>query len=234
MDFMKEALSFTLRLLGSSALGVISWFVYFFGFDVGFFISFIYAVATGAVVFLGLKYFSKWRHIRESNLSYREYKYIHTHLREGKLKISRIQRNMFRVGGLTQIMKSYDVIKTIRKIHSIVTRDPIRFYEIEPFYYAHLDSLAELMERYVFLDTQPVKTKEINDSLKETKRTIGEMSQTIDDDLKQLLEKDVKELQLEIKVAQKSIEVNKEINKEVNKEIKHETDKEKWTNHKVE
>lgn len=219
MDDMKEALAFTLRLIGSSAIGVVSWFVYFFAFHAGFFISFLYAIGTGAVVFFGSKYFFKWRHMKGARLSYKEYKYIHTHLREGKIKIRRIQRNMFRAGGFTQALKNYDVIKTIRKIHSIVSKDPIRFYEIEPFYYTHLDSLAELMDRYVFLDSQPVKTAEISTSLKETKRTIEEMSKTIDDDLKQLLEKDVQALQLEIEVAKKSIEFNKEMKQEINQDF---------------
>lgn len=208
---MREALAFALRLIGSSAVGVVSWFLYFFMVHLGFFMSFIYAIATGAVSYFAIKFFSGWQHMRGSKLSRKEYKYIHTHLREGKAKIWRIQKNIFRVGGMTQIMKNYDVIKTIRKIHSIVSGNPIRFYEIEPFYYAHLDSLAELTDRYVFLDTQPVKTDEITASLKETKRTIGEMAVTIDNDLKQLLEKDVQELRLEIEVAKKSIETNKEM-----------------------
>lgn len=210
MDFVKDIFFTGLQLVGASILGVVSWFVYFFGFDASFFMSFLYAILTGAVAFIGVRYFVKLGHIRSSKLPYREYKYIRSHLRDGKMKINRIQKNMFRVGGFRQIMKNYDVVKTIRKIHSIVSKDPIRFYEIETFYYSHLNSLDELMARYVFLDSQPVKTDDIATSLKETKKTIAELSSTIDQDLKELLARDVKELQLEIEVAKKSIETKKD------------------------
>ena len=72
MNFIKDIVSFILRLIGSSILGVISWFIYFLGFDVSFFMSFIYAILTGAITFWAMRYFLKWRHIRSSRLPYRE------------------------------------------------------------------------------------------------------------------------------------------------------------------
>lgn len=208
MDFFKDLFFGALRLGASCVLGVVSWPIYFFGFHVSFFMCFIYAVLTGFVCFLGIKYFFRWGHIKSSKLPYREYKYIRGHLRDGKIKIHRVQKNMLRIGDLRQIMKNYNLIKTIRKIHAIVSKDPIRFYEVEIFYYSHLPSMDELMEKYAFLNAQPVKTDEIERSLRETKKIISDLAKTIDHDLKELLERDVQELQLEIEVAKKSIETH--------------------------
>ena len=68
--------------------------------------------------------------------------------------------------------------------------------------------MDELMEKYAFLNAQPVKTDEIERSLRETKKIISDLAKTIDHDLKELLERDVQELQLEIEVAKKSIETH--------------------------
>ncbi|UZN01054.1 5-bromo-4-chloroindolyl phosphate hydrolysis family protein [Lysinibacillus sp. MHQ-1] len=43
----------------------------------------------------------------------------------------------------------------------MVKTDPRKFYNVEPFFYAHLPSAVELTDKYTMLSRQPVKDKEI-------------------------------------------------------------------------
>lgn len=72
--------------------------------------------------------------------------------------------------------------------------------------------MVELTERYAFLTKQPIKTGEIKDSLKETRVTIAEMADTIEQDLFNLLANDVDTLKVEIDIAKQSIDKNKDPN----------------------
>ncbi|MEH6944696.1 5-bromo-4-chloroindolyl phosphate hydrolysis family protein [Bacillus sp. JJ722] len=212
---MKSILSmflFIFRLgTGAAAFAIaslISWLV----IDASFSISIVSGIVAFFVTFFGMKWMFASRLLKNSGLSRREYKYIQEHLREGKVKISRLQRVMFSVGSVITIKQNYDVIKVAKKIQSIVESDPKRFYEAEQFYYSHLDSMVELTEKYAFLTKQQVKTGEIQDSLRETRVTISSMADTINQDLSNLLASDVDTLRLEIDVAKQSIEKNKDPN----------------------
>lgn len=186
--------------------GLITWF----GLDASFTVAMLSSMIAFLVTFFGLQGVISSKQLKASGLSRREYKYIQEHLREGKLKISRLQKVMFSVGSVITIKQNYDVIRVAKKIQSIVESDPKRFYEAESFYYSHLDSMVELTEKYAFLTKQQVKTKEMQDSLRETRITISSMADTINQDLSQLLSSDVDTLRLEIDVAKQSIEKNKD------------------------
>ncbi|WP_042349206.1 5-bromo-4-chloroindolyl phosphate hydrolysis family protein [Bacillus massiliigorillae] len=212
---MKSILSiflFIFRLgIGAAAFAIaslISWLV----INTSFSIAILSGIVAFFVTFFGLKWMVSSRQLKNSGLSRREYKYIQEHLREGKVKITRLQRVMFSVGSVMTIKQNYDVIKVAKKLHSIVENDPKRFYEAEQFYYSHLDSMVELTEKYAFLTKQPVKTTEIQNSLRDTRITISSMAETINEDLSNLLASDVDTLRLEIDVAKQAIEKNKDPN----------------------
>ncbi|MFS0782616.1 5-bromo-4-chloroindolyl phosphate hydrolysis family protein [Bacillus sp. 1P06AnD] len=195
-------------------VGVLSFGIAFFicllAFDVDFFYSLLSGIGAAFITFFGLKWIFARKTVKNSGLSRREYKYIEEHLVEAKGKISRLQKVMFSVGNVFTIKQNYDVIRVAKKIQSIVENEPKRFYEAEAFYYSHLDSLVELTEKYVFLTKQPVKTAEIQESLRDTRITISSMSETVEQDLFKLLSSDVESLALELDVAKQSIEKNKD------------------------
>lgn len=212
---MKSIISlfmFIFRLGVALLAFVVAWLVSWLAFGVAFFISVMSGFAALLITFFGLKWLFASKELKNSGLSRSEFKYIKTHLQEGKEKISRLQKVMFSVGNVITIKQNYDVIKVAKKIQSIVEDEPKRFYKAEPFYYSHLDSMVELTERYAFLTKQPVKTGEIQDSLKETRITITEMAQTIEQDLTNLLANDVDTLKVEIDIAKQSIDKNKNPN----------------------
>lgn len=203
---------FIFRLgIGAAAFAITSlicWLV----INTTFSIAILSGILAFFITFFGLKWMIGSRQLKNSGLSRREYKYIQEHLQEGKGKINRLQKVMFSVGSVMTIKQNYDVIKVAKKLQSIVENDPKRFYEAEQFYYSHLDSMVELTEKYAFLTKQPVKTGEIQDSLRDTRMTISNMAETINQDLANLLASDMDTLRLELDVAKQSIEKNKDPN----------------------
>ncbi|WP_050614488.1 5-bromo-4-chloroindolyl phosphate hydrolysis family protein [Bacillus testis] len=195
-------------------VGVLSFGLAFFicliAFDIAFLYSFLSGLGAGLITFFGLKWIFARKTIKNSGLSRREYKYIEEHLAEAKGKIGRLQKVMFSVGNIFTIKQNYDVIRVAKKIQSIVENDPKRFYEVESFYYSHLDSLVELTEKYVFLTKQPAKTAQIQESLRDTRITISSLSETVEKDLFSLLSSDVDSLALELDVAKQAIDKNKD------------------------
>jgi 5-bromo-4-chloroindolyl phosphate hydrolysis protein len=97
----------------------------------------------------------------------------------------------------------------VNKIYTITKNEPRRFYLAERFYYSHLDSLVEISEKYAFLSAQPKKNAELNFQLNETRRTISNLTETIEKDLYNVLEKDIDNLQFELDVAKLSIDKTK-------------------------
>ena len=79
------------------------------------------------------------------------------------------------------------------------------FIRAEQFYYTNLDSIVELTEKYAFLNSQPVKTPELTQSLQETRLTMNQLTDSLERDLYTVIEDDIDDLQFELDVAKKSI-----------------------------
>jgi 5-bromo-4-chloroindolyl phosphate hydrolysis protein len=97
------------------------------------------------------------------------------------------------------------LVRIVNKIYGITKREPKRFYQAEQFYYTNLDSIVELTEKYAFLNSQPVKTPELTQSLKETRLTMNRLTDSLERDLYTVIEDDIDDLQFELDVAKKSI-----------------------------
>ncbi|MGD6843024.1 5-bromo-4-chloroindolyl phosphate hydrolysis family protein [Bacillus infantis] len=186
------------------------WTVSYFGFDQTFFLSGLIAGGAAALVYLSAFQIGHVRFLRKHGLSRREYKYIKTNLAEGKKKISRLHKSLFAIRHLPSLKQRIELMRITRKIYRLTKKEPKRFYQAERFYFSHLDSLVEMTEKYVFLSTQPKKNLEIDQSLLETRRTINELSQTVEKDLYEVISDDIDNLNFEIDVAKNSIKTWKE------------------------
>ena len=211
MKYIVTAFLFIFRLTIALLTWGLTWLLCFLAFGIPFFTSMWAGLAAAAVTFFGLKWGFDRKVLQESGLSRREYKYIQEQIKEAKVKIGRLQKVMFSVGNVMTIKQNFDVLKVAKKIQGIVESEPRRFYEAEQFYYSHLDSIVELTEKYAFLTKQPVKTKEIQDSLHETRATISEIVDLIEHDLFKILNSDMDELRIELDVAKQNIDKNKNL-----------------------
>jgi 5-bromo-4-chloroindolyl phosphate hydrolysis protein len=68
----------------------------------------------------------------------------------------------------------------------------------------------ELAEKYVFLAQQPKKNRELELSLTETRKTLKELTNTIEKDLYKVIADDIDNLNFELDVAKQSIRTRKE------------------------
>ena len=73
-----------------------------------------------------------------------------------------------------QAFKQLHEMNTLsRRILAIVRTNPQKFYHVENFFYAHLDSAVELTSKYAILVNQPLKDKEIQIALQNTRETLN-------------------------------------------------------------
>ena len=71
-----------------------------------------------------------------------------------------------------------------RRILAIIKANPQKFYHVENFFYAHLDSAVELTSKYAILVNQPLKDKEIQIALQNTRETLTDVNEQLEQDLR--------------------------------------------------
>lgn len=145
----------------------------------------------------------KAKTFKKYNISRKEYIYIRKNLKEAKPKLQRLRKAFFQVRDVASFKQQLDTLRVANKIYSITKKEPKRFYQAEPFYYSHLDSIVELAEKYAFLSAQPKKNSELLISLSDTKIALRELSQVIEEDLNQVLSNDIDKLNFELDVVKK-------------------------------
>lgn len=182
----------------------------YFAFDVGAPTSFLISIVGGTILFEATSLYLTHLFVKKNRLTRKEYRYIKGNLVEAKRKMSRINKTLLTIRHLSSLKQRLELMRLLKKIYQLTKTEPKRFYKAEPFYFSHLDSVVELSEKYAFLAKQPNKNKELNDSLVETRRTIDELTEIVEQDLYVILANDIEDLHFELDVAQKTIETNKE------------------------
>jgi len=152
-----------------------------------------------------IKWITKRKFLKKHQLSRKEFAYIVQNLKEAKKKIHRLQKVFFNVRNIGAFKQMLDLIRLVKRIYAIIRREPRRFYQAEKFFFYHLDSIVELSEKYAFLAAQPVKNNELYFSLKDTRNTLKELKRTIENDLYEVLSKDIDHLEFELNVAKHSL-----------------------------
>ncbi|WP_462410902.1 5-bromo-4-chloroindolyl phosphate hydrolysis family protein [Neobacillus sp. Marseille-QA0830] len=202
---MNPFLSFIIRSLVAVPVTIITGFVSFVFFDVNFLPSVGYAILGGVIVHVILSLVMTQQFLKKHQLTRKEYRYIRKNLAEASKKIRRLNKSLFDFRDLSSVKQRMDIMRITKKIQKMAAKEPKRFYQAEPFYFSHLDSIVELTEKYSFLASQPKKSIEINQSLIETKQTLNEMTKVLEDDLYTIVSNDVDHLNFEIDVAKHSI-----------------------------
>ena len=170
------------------------------------------AFAAGfAAVFMLYTNFSNRRIQKKYGLNRREYYYILDQLQEAKSKLSRLQNLFLKVRSLRSLKQMIELNSLVKRIYSVVKKEPKRFYEIEPFFYSHLDSVVELAEKSALLSSKKVKGTDMKRSLIETTETLGDLSQTLEADLRQVLARDIEHLTIELDVAKQRTSQRKQL-----------------------
>jgi 5-bromo-4-chloroindolyl phosphate hydrolysis protein len=181
------------------------WLLTFAGFDQTFLMSSLYGVISGAFMFFGLGNYLQRRFLEKHRLNKKEYKYIKKNLSEANVKINRLQKSLFSIRHIRSLKQRMELLRLVKNIQKLSTREPRRFYKAEQFYFSHLDSVLELSEKYAFLSSQPGKNRELEHSLSDTQHTLKDLTRVVEKDLNYMLADDIDHLNFEIDVAKHSI-----------------------------
>ncbi|MBS4173366.1 5-bromo-4-chloroindolyl phosphate hydrolysis family protein [Bacillus sp. FJAT-49736] len=207
---MNSFFSFITRTLVAVPATVLIWLISFLGFKQTFMLSSVTAILGGAILYFAVKWISISKYLKKQQLSRKEFAYIVKNLKEAKKKIGRMQRVFFHVRNIGAFKQMLDLIRLVKRIYAIIRKEPRRFYQAEKFFFYHLDSIVELSEKYAFLAAQPVKNNELLFSLKDTRNTLKELKSTIENDLYDVLSKDIDHLEFELNVAKHTLQTPKD------------------------
>ncbi|HCT0470745.1 TPA: 5-bromo-4-chloroindolyl phosphate hydrolysis family protein, partial [Staphylococcus pseudintermedius] len=81
-----------------------------------------------------------------------------------------------------------------------IKQRPFQFFNIESFYYSHIDNALNLIESYTRLAKMPLKADNERQMLQQTRITLEEVKRTLIADLKQVNAQDYEQLDTEMRL----------------------------------
>lgn len=195
---MKEIRNFFTRHFITAPISFGSWFYLIFGTTLNFF------AATGLfiVIYLASSFTIKQIQISSTikrlGLQRSEYNYIKGQLKAAQLKLKRLNSYYGKVRSVQAFRQLHEMNTLSRRILSIIRANPQKFYRVENFFYAHLDSAVELTSKYAILVNQPLKDKDIQIALQNTRETLTDVNEQLEQDLRDALASDLETLNMEI------------------------------------
>lgn len=195
---MKEIRNFFTRHFITAPISFGSWLYFVLGIGMNIF------AATGLLIaiYLGgtfaIKQLQISSEVKKLGMRRSEYNYILDQLNQAKLKLKRLNSYYGKVRSVQAFRQLHEMNTLSRRILSIVRANPKKFYHVENFFYAHLDSAVELTSKYAILVNQPLKDKEVQIALQSTRETLTDVNEQLEQDLRQALTSDLQQLQLEL------------------------------------
>lgn len=207
---MNRFLTILIQLFFAIPAAIVIWLVCFFAFNLAFILSVIGSMIGGGILYWVMSLYFNHLFVKKHGLTRKEYRYIKGNLVEAKKKMSRINKTLLTIRHISSLKQRIELMRLLKKIYQLTKQEPKRFYKAEPFYFSHLDSVVELSEKYALLSRQPNKSRELNQSLVETRQMIDELTDTVEKDLYEMLADDIEDLHFELDVAKKTIDMRKE------------------------
>ena len=181
-------------------VGVIAFFTSILTFD----ISFIYDMLIGSAGFV-LGYIPTQRltsksYLKELKLSRKDYRYINHQVNTAQSKIKRIFKTFIKVRSINDFKLVNDIYRISKTVNMTVRQRPNQFFNVESFYYTHIDNALNLIESYTRLAKMPVKSQDERQMLQQTRITLEEVRRTLVADLKQVNAQDYEQLDTEMRL----------------------------------
>jgi 5-bromo-4-chloroindolyl phosphate hydrolysis protein len=206
---MREVKQFLTRHFITAPISFGSWLVFVMGAGMNIF------AASGllVVIYLGgtftLKQIQLSSNLKKLGMSRSEYSHIKGQISGAKLKVRQLNSLYGQVRSVQAFKQLHEMNSLSRRILGIVRTNPKKFYYVEKFFYAHLDSAVELTSKYALLVNQPLKDKDLRIALQNTRETLGDVNKQLEQDLKDALSSDIEQLQMEIDFVDISMNNNK-------------------------
>jgi 5-bromo-4-chloroindolyl phosphate hydrolysis protein len=206
---MKEVKQFFTRHFITAPISFGSWLFFVMGAGMNIF------AATGllvAIYFGGtftLKQIQLSSNLKKLGMSRSEYSHIKGQITGAKMKIKQLNGLYGQVRSIQAFRQLHEMNSLSRRILGLVRSNPKKFYDVEKFFYAHLDSAVELTSKYALLINQPLKDKELRVALQNTRETLGDVNKQLEKDLRSVLASDIDQLQMEIDFVDISMNTKK-------------------------
>ncbi|MFT2203566.1 5-bromo-4-chloroindolyl phosphate hydrolysis family protein [Staphylococcus chromogenes] len=181
-------------------VAVIAFFTSILTFD----ISFIYDMLIGSAGFV-LGYIPTQRltsksYLKELKLSRKDYRYINHQVNTAQSKIKSIFKTFIKVRSINDFKLVNDIYRISKTVNMTVRQRPNQFFNVESFYYTHIDNALNLIESYTRLAKMPVKSQDERQMLQQTRITLEEVRRTLVADLKQVNAQDYEQLDTEMRL----------------------------------
>ncbi|QFF98933.1 hypothetical protein PB01_08870 [Psychrobacillus glaciei] len=186
---------------------VSSWFIFFFSFGSGFFLSSALGLGVYLVSNISIKKLQQHRIMKKHQLTHSEYFFIQNQLKEANKKVRTLNSQYLKVRSISSFKQLFEMNRLAKRIISLVKGNPRKFYQAENFFYAHLDSAVELTSKYSLLVAQPVKNSDMKFALQDTRDTLQAINIVMEEDLKDVLASDIEQLKMELDFAKLSVGV---------------------------
>ena len=182
-----------------------SWIAFQSGFNIPFMLSGLLAIGTYAASNQVMKVVQSRLIVSKYGLTFAEYRHIRIQLKEANAKLKQLNGYFLKVRSIRAFKQLFEMNRLAKRIFQIVKTNPKKFYQVEPFFYAHLDTAVELTSKYTLLVSQPIKAPDVQIALQDTRETLLELNQVMEKDLRQVLSSDIEHLKMELDFAKVSM-----------------------------
>lgn len=168
------------------------------------------AIATYIVSNKLILLYQKSKQSKLHGLTRSEFDHIEAQLKIARTQVTNLIQQYVRIRSVKSFKLLNDMNKLAKRILNLVQTNPQKFYAVEDFFYAHLPSAVELSNKYTVLTKQQLTDPAIHLALEDTRVTLKELYETMEDDLKQALSSDIEGLKIELDFAKLANEKRKE------------------------
>lgn len=202
---MIEVKYFFVRHLLSIPIFIGSWIALQSGLAFHFALAGLLSIGTYAISNQLIKMVQSRIIVSKFGLTFSEYRHIKLQLKEAKIKLKQLNGYYLKVRSIRAFKQLFEMNNLSKRIFQIVKTNPRKFYQVESFFYAHLDTAVELTSKYTLLVSHPVKALDVQIALQDTRDTLLELNQVMEKDLRQVLSSDIEHLKMELDFAKISL-----------------------------
>ncbi|PID06503.1 MULTISPECIES: 5-bromo-4-chloroindolyl phosphate hydrolysis family protein [unclassified Sporosarcina] len=206
---MNNIKNFFTRHVIMAPTSFLTWVILIGGTSINFFLGSAIGIALYAGGNVAIKELQLRSTLKQFGMARSEYKHIEQQLNESKRKLKQLGNMYGQVRSIQAFRQVYDMSSMARRIIKIVQSNPRKFYQVESFFYAHLDSVVELTSKYSLLVNQPLKDQEIKIALQHTRETLSDLSLEMEQDLRNAVSTDLEQLRMEIDYVDITLKRNK-------------------------
>ncbi|MDJ1111891.1 5-bromo-4-chloroindolyl phosphate hydrolysis family protein [Macrococcus sp. S115] len=153
------------------------------------------------MTFLPVQQKAAHTYLKEIGLSKNDYKYVRKQLKIAEPKIKHLLVQYKKVRSLSELKNVNEINKLARVIFKNVQKSPSKFFNVDSFFFSHLDNTVNLLNEYLYLSRMPHKTKEDQQLLNHARLTLDELKRTLQADLRALNKESYETMRVEINLA---------------------------------